>query len=558
MNLGFRKKFARVAVRIVAMPSSFLKYTVPSLVAVGLSAFAISACGGGSDDSGATELAKFAPAETSAFIEGAVQPDSEVAANVDSITEKLAGVNIGNLIKDGIASDGEVDFDADVKPWLGENAGIFLNIDPATLADSATDGGVSSLNSEPGEPATVSSDDSEPFGGLIVESTDTDAAQSFIDKQSETGGGSKDGEYEGFSYKVDAEDGMTVGIVDDFVVIGSTEEQFKAAVDASKGDNLADTDAFKDLSGHVADGALVSIYTANDPYLASLKEQGFDLGGLYSALGMDLEGSGTVASLVPEENEISIKGYSSAGSDLTSGDPTALIETFPADTIVATGSGDVGANATKILNALNEEGIPGLIKPGQVDKFTQEASGQIDIKGIVESLETVAFFVNGTSQKNLGGALVATSSDIKPIENSLRGISSLIGLAGDASVQPLPGNVAGFRVFTDELPGRPVVIGVKDDRMVIGVGMKASLNALTGQGKTLADSAAFKAADESTSEAGLDMFADPANLARMIRNAGAGDPDAAQIADVVRKFQYMAAGSSDSEGSFEFNMGLQE
>ena len=273
---------------------------------------------------------------------------------------------------------------------------------------------------------------------------------------------------------------------------------------------------------------------------------------------MDLDGSGTVASLVPEANEISIKGYSSAGSDLTSGDPSALIETFPANSIFATGTGDVGPNATKIMDALNEEGIPGLLKPGQVDKFVKEASGQIDVKGIVESLQTVAFFVNGTNQSNLGGALVATSSNIEPIESSLRGISSLIGLAGDASVRPLPGGVAGFRVFTDELPGRPVVIGVQDDRMVIGVGMKASLNALTGSGQTLADSDAYKAADASTEEAGLDMFADPANIAKLIVSEGAGQPEAKEIANVVRKFQYMAAGSSDSEGSFEFNLGLQE
>ena len=166
--------------------------------------------------------------------------------------------------------------------------------------------------------------------------------------------------------------------------------------------------------------------------------------------------------------------------------------------------------------------------------------------------------MNGNSEKTLGGALVATSSDIKPIESSLRGISSLIGLAGDASVRPLPGGVAGFRVFTPDLPGRPIVVGVKGDRMVIGVGMKASLNALTGGGQTLADSDAFKAADASTETAGLDMFADPANIAKLIVNETPGDPDAKQIANVVRKFEYMAAGSSDGEGTFEFNLGLNK
>lgn len=537
-----------------AMHSKLVKYTIPTILATGLAALTISACGGSSDDSsGATELAKYAPADAPVFIEGAVQPESDVAANVDSITEKLAGVNLGDLIKDGIndQSDSDIDFDADVKPWLGENAGVFVDFDPSALVgDSA---GLNTLDGVSDHGAGV-----EEAFGLIVETTDPDAAQAFVDKQAESEGGAKDGEYEGFSYKVDSDDGAAIGIVDDKLVVGSTEAEFKTAVDASKGDNLADTDVFSDLSDKAADGALATVFTANNPYLSAMKESGADIGGLFSALGMDLD-SGTVVSLVPEENEISLKGYSNSGSDLTSGDPSAVIETFPADSIFATGTGDVGENATKIVDALNEEGIPGVLKPGQVDQFIQEASGQVDITGIVKSLETVAFFVNGNTEQNLGGALVATSSNIKPIESSLRGISSLIGLADDASVRPLPGGVAGFRVATDELPGRPIVVGVKDDRMVIGVGMKASMNALNGQGgRTLADSSAYQAADESTSEEGLDMFADPANIAKLIRSVAAGEPDAKQAADIISKFQYIAAGSSEGEGSFEFNLGLQE
>ena len=538
------------------MPSQIKKYSLPAILALGLAALTLSACGGSSDDSGANELAKYVPADAPVDVEGAVQPDSEVAANVDSITDQLAGINLGDLITSSIESDseGDVDFDADIKPWLGENAGVFVQFDPASFA-SGTDG-ISEMSALE-DTSAYDTPDEETFG-LIVQTTDTDAAQSFIDKQVESEGGATDGEYEGFSYKVADDDGATIGIVDDNVVVGSSEAEFKAAVDASKGDNLAGTDAFGDLSDKVSDGALASVFTSNDPYVNALKDQGFDLEGLYSALGIDLEGTGTVVSLVPEESEISLNGYSSVSTDLTSGDPSSVIETFPADAIFAAGSGDVGPNATKIMNALNDEGIPGVLEPGQVDKAVNEASGQIDIKGIVESLETVAFFVSGTNRNNLGGALVATSSNIEPIESSLRGISSLIGLANDASVRPLPGGVAGFRVFTPDLPGRPIVVGVKGDRMVIGVGMQASLTALTGGGQTLANSDAYKAADASTPEDGLDMFADPANIAKLVLSEGAGDPDAREIAKILARFEYMAAGSSDSEGSFEFNLGLRK
>ena len=544
------------------MSSYLKKFSVPSVLAVGLAAVVLSACGGSSGDSGANELAKYAPADSTVFVEGAVQPSSEVAANVDSISEDLAGVNIGDMIKDGISSSsGDVDFDTDIQPWLGENAAVFVSFDPAALAgDSGLDtSGLTSMETSIGDTGSTSysEDEGEKFG-LVVETSDPDAAKSFIDKMAEEEGGATDGEYEGFSYKVSADDDSAVGIVDDFVVIGSTEEEFKAAVDASKGDNLADTSAFSDLSDHTAEGALMSVFTAYDPYLEALKEQGVDLTGLTTALGMDLEGSGSVMSMVPEQDQISMQGYTNAGSEMTSGDPSAVIETFPANTMVALGSGDVGANATKIMNALNTEGIPGVLEPGEVDKLINQASGQIDVKGIIDSLETVAFFVNGSTEKTVGGALVATSSNIEPIESSLRGISSLIGLAGDARVRPLPGGIAGFRVFTPELPGRPVVIGVKGDRMVIGIGMKASMTALTGAGQTLADSSAYKAADASISGEGLDMFANPDTIADLVQSAGAGQPDVKEIADIMRKFEFMAAGSSDSEGTSEFNMGLQK
>ena len=544
------------------MSSYLKKFSVPSVLAVGLAAVVLSACGGSSGDSGANELAKYAPADSTVFVEGAVQPSSEVAANVDSISEDLAGVNIGDMIKDGISSSsGDVDFDTDIQPWLGENAAVFVSFDPAALAgDSGLDtSGLTSMETSIGDTGSTSysEDEGEKFG-LVVETSDPDAAKSFIDKMAEEEGGATDGEYEGFSYKVSADDDSAVGIVDDFVVIGSTEEEFKAVVDASKGDNLADTSAFSDLSDHTAEGALMSVFTAYDPYLEALKEQGVDLTGLTTALGMDLENSGSVMSMVPEQDQISMQGYTNAGSEMTSGDPSAVIETFPANTMVALGSGDVGANATKIMNALNSEGIPGVLEPGEVDKLINQASGQIDVKGIIDSLETVAFFVNGSTEQTVGGALVATSSNIEPIESSLRGISSLIGLAGDARVRPLPGGIAGFRVFTPELPGRPVVIGVKGDRMVIGIGMKASMTALTGAGQTLADSSAYKAADASISGEGLDMFANPDTIADLVQSAGAGQPDAKEIADIMRKFEFMAAGSSDSEGTSEFNMGLQK
>lgn len=539
------------------MPNLLNKFSIPTALTVGLTALVISACGGDSGDSGATELAKFAPADTPVFIEGALQPDEEAAASINSISEKVAGVNLGELIVDGINSSGEVDFEADLEPWLGETAAAIVQFDPEDIGLPDSGPSFDTLDDlAEGDDLGADSlvDTGEDFT-LVVETTDTDAAQAFIDEQAESD--STEGEYEGFSYKSSGNDSVA-GIVDDHVVVASSEDEFKAVVDASEGNNLADADSFTELSDKVSDDALASIFISNDPYINAMGGGELDFSGLYSALGIELEGTGTVLSLVPNENEISLQGYSNAGSDMTSGDPTALIETFPEDSLFATGSGDVGANTAKIIEALDTEGIPGVIEPGQVGQFIDQASGQIDVRGIVESLETVGFFVSGSTPDTLGGALVVTSSDIQPIESSLRGISSLFGLAGDASLRPLPDGIAGFAVRTPDLPGRPVVVGVKDDRLVIGIGMEPSLQALNASGPSLVDNEAFKAADSSTEEDGLDMFASPAAIAELIVSGTAGDPAAQQIADVLAKFEYLAAGSSEADGTFEFNLGLGE
>lgn len=553
----FGKVFATPAVRIGAMSSHFMKYTVPSILAAGLAALAISACGG-SDDPAVSDLAKFVPSDTPVYVEGAVQPEADVAENADAITEELVGSSLGGLLKEMIASSGEVDFEADIEPWLGENAAFFVDFDPNALTDR--------LSADIGEAAAGfddlsqgSSEGGESFG-LVIETTDVDAAESYIDKSArEDGGNPTEGEYEGYRYVVS--DGDATGIVDDHMLVSDSEAGFKAMVDASKGNSLSDDEALSAVADKVDGSSLVNVYVANEPLFASSGQaDDVDFDGLLSALGINYENTGSMFSLVPEENEISLRAATNLSTDLRSGNITSVIENAPADTVFVTGAGNVGANAKTIIDALNEEGIPGILEPGEVDEMLNEISGNgVDVPAMIESLETISLFVNGSNPRNLGGALVGTSSDIDAIENSLRGFSSLIALADDAQVRPLPGDAVGFMVRTPELPGRPIVIGVKDDRMVIGVGNRSSMAALNGGGETLADDPAYQAAVESVSGENLTSFGNPGRIAGLIDAfAGPASRDAAQISEVLRKFEYMVTSSSDDETEGMLNLGLRE
>lgn len=541
------------------MPKYLNRFTVPSIVTVGLASFALAACGG-SDEDAASSLAKYMPADASVYVEGTVRPDQDVTDNVDSISTKLTGKSLSATIDEALAEaqDSDITYKADVEPWLGENAALYA---PAEAIESAAGATTTSV----GEPATISVDSTSDDVGMIAETTDVDAAQAFIDKAAKEdtagGGEASGGEYEGFSYRISTSDDSVLGIVDDNVVFASSEDIFKAMVDASKGDSLEGTSAFSDVIGKAADGSIVNIYTSNEPLVQSAQGGEDDLGliPIYKALGGNLEDTGTVVSLVPEADEISVVGATNADAALVSGDPSAVIDTFPANSLFATGSGDVGANLTKIIDAIDQEGLGDALQPGDLKKQINEISGQgLDVLSIAESLDTVGFFVSGDSFETLGGAMVATTSDPEPLKNALGAFSQLIGLADNAKVKPLGGGLTGFSVKTPELPGRPVVIAIQDDRMAIGVGLQATKQALNGSGDTLADTAAYKAAADSLSGENIDMFGNPAAIASVVDSFTAGDPVGDKAVEILNKFEYMVSGSGSDDKTFAFNLGLKD
>lgn len=519
----------------------------PTLAAL-VAAFALAACGGGSSDSSAvSDLAGYIPPDAAVYVEGSLSPDEEVRANADGITKKLTGATLSEQLEKALASsDSDVDFETDVKPWLGDNAAVYVD-------GTAFRSGVIE-NSMAGSSGTAAfgEGDGETKYGAVVETSDKDAAQAFIEKQAKSG---TTGEYQGVSYSAMKDDDGVAGIIDENFVAASDVTGFKAMVDAEKGDSLADDEGFEEVSGKIDDGSLVNVYVGN-PAEAS-EAQGADYSGLYKAFGVDPDKAGAMFSLVPEEDEISIRGYTADQPDLTAGDASELIASFPANTVFAMGTGDLGKNATKIIDTLDKEGVPGMLKPGQLGQSLDQVSEQgVDVRSLIENLQEMGLFVQGDGPQRLGGALVLTSSDLDSVRSSFKTITGLIRLAGDNSVKPLGGGLTGLKVRTRQLPGRPVVFAVGTDRVVIAIGMPAAMQALKGDGADLGSDADFKTARDSIDGA-LAMYAKPQVIARFMAKSSGGDFQLAQAADILGKFRYMAAGSGDDEGSGELNLGLK-
>ena len=218
------------------------------LLAILVAAFAavlLAACG---DDSGGggggSDLASLAPADTPVFVQGAVRPEGDLRSNIEDMVDNVAGIDAGqqivNQIDSGLAEQ-NLTWEDDISPWLGENAAVFIS------------------GFEGSEVET---------GALLVETTDSGAAEDFVAKLAESESDVKEQEYEGVTYRSDGE--FAVGLVDD-TLVGGDPAAFEAAVDASNGDSLADDGKFSDTIDQAPSDSLADVYVNLDDFFAAVR-----------------------------------------------------------------------------------------------------------------------------------------------------------------------------------------------------------------------------------------------------------------------------------------------
>jgi len=194
-----------------------------ALAALSLLAALVVACGSGAA-SGDADPASAVPADAMVYTEFVVRPSGDVRDDALEAIGKTLNTDdpsgkVQELLDRAFSQDGgHLDYDKDVKPWLGDRAGAWLG---------------SRLDS-----------DGDPTGAVIVATTDPDAALDAFHK-STSAGKLTSHSYNGTDYEVD-KDGDATGIVDGFLV-GGPEPEFKRTVDAVKGDSLAENDRYQGL-----------------------------------------------------------------------------------------------------------------------------------------------------------------------------------------------------------------------------------------------------------------------------------------------------------------------
>lgn len=499
------------------------------MLLLALSALFVAGCGGGDDEGGGgTDPASLAPAKAPVYIDFTVRPEGKTKANIETLAKTVAGVDdLGELIvtelEKSAAEEGEgFDYEKEVEPWLGERGGLFLQ--------------------------DYEEDDFEGYGAAI-EATDEDAARDFVDKTIEADDETfKDGSYEGVDFKVQ-EDETTIGVFDGLVVMAENEAIFKSMVDASDGENLSGEETYTSAVSNVPSESAADVYVDIG---GLIKESGGEIDSetraLLDSLGIEPDEATAVASLVPGSDQIEIELTTNlSGENPPSGDASELLGSLPGDSLVAFASADFGKRFNEGIDQIDKEGIPGEVPPNQLKKSLKQAG--IDLESIAGSIGDVGGFVRGSSESNLGGALVLATEDATQAKNTVSNIGLFLRSAGIPGVTAINGKASGFSIRDAELGRQPVVVAAKGSRIAIGYGLASALAGFEGSGQTLADSPAYKKAVGALGGTPVSAFVDgPAALKLANSLVPAGEEEYEEAEQYLRKIDYVALGSEASDG----------
>lgn len=512
------------------MPASVkLRLVLSALLAL-LVALFVAGCGGGSDDGGSgTDPAAVAPVQAPIFIDFTVRPEEEAGENIDALAKEIAGVdNLGDLIvtelEDSASDDGEeLDFEKEVEPWLGDQGGLFLQ--------------------------EYDGDDFEGYG-VAFQTTDAEAARSFVDKQAESEDEApEDGTYKGVDFKVEADDGTTIGVFDGLVVLAEDEAIFKSMVDASEGANLAGEETYSSAVAEVPEESVANVFVDIG---ALIEESGGEIDSetetFLDSVGIEPDEATAVASLVPGSDQIEIDlSTDLSGENPPSGDASELLGSLPATSVAAFASAEFGERFNEGIDRIDKGGIPSEgIGPNQLKKGLKQAG--IDLESIAGSIGDVGAYVTGNSERSLGGALVLEADSPDQAQNTVANIGLFLRSTGTPGITRISEGAGGFSVRSPELGRQPVVVVAKGSRIAIGYGLAPTLSSFQEADKTLADAPAYKEALDALDGTPIAIFVDgPAalNLADALVPAGEEDFEAAE--PYLQKIEYLALGSEASD-----------
>jgi hypothetical protein len=500
--------------------------TLRALAALCLLTFALVASGcGSSSESGGSNPATIAPQSSFAYAEATIDPSGSQESGVRSILADLPGTGapqdrLENLIRDAIKKDktAKVDWDKDIKPWLGDKVAGFVA------------GGAARGNAPP--------------AAFVVATTDGDAARDALEKSKDPGDAHR--RYRELEYLVSSEKGdeTAAGVVDGFLVVGN-DAGMKAAIDASKdGKTLDKGDKFKEAIKDVP-AERVGFAYADLGGLVQLASQAagdqFPAGALFGRL---LANKPLVITARAENQALVFEGTGGGSIAKSAANAGSLLEQLPEGSWAALalpGFGNIVRSAVTTFAGLagGEE---------QLNQQLRQAAG-LDLDELLSWIGDVGAFVDGDSQESLGGGVLIKSKDPAKSKRVLTKVAALFAKDDShpqVSAARIPG-ASGYEVRDADTP-RGVFMVQKDDLVAITYGEDEAKAALGGAG--LSGSSDYKrAADGLGGDYSAALYVSLPPILRVADAFGASsDKDYVQARPYLTILDYLIAGTSGDRG----------
>ena len=313
-------------------------------------------CGSSSSGGSSANPAGVVPASALVYGQAVVRPSGELQTNASAAGRKLTHrTSPYSQLVELLQTPGSpaLNYDKDVAPWLGPNAGLFFISlgSSSSLEDLLEEAfGAASGSSGSGAWPFASGSSGGAQGAIVLNTSDLGKAKSFV-SEAASHAGSHPASYRGVSYGLSPA-GDAFAIVDKLVVLG-TESGVRGVIETSQGGSaLAHDPTYEKFSSVAPAEALAHVY-ANPSSLGEdngVAVSSHGLPGLLGALG----GEDPVnVSLVPSSSSIAVdadvapaSGGGGAGGLIgaaaSGGDAFGAL---PGDSWLAAGLGKPGSTA---------------------------------------------------------------------------------------------------------------------------------------------------------------------------------------------------------------------
>jgi hypothetical protein len=412
--------------------------------------FLLAGCGGSDSTSTSADgpdPATLAPASAALYGEATVRPSGDIKDGVVEAARKVLRVEdpaaeLRRLL-DKDQSDG-IRFSRDIEPWLGQRVGAFLQAPTNGTGD--------------------------PDWAAVIAIGDRGAFDDALPRLRQ--GQRRAGSYRGVTYDQDDSDGTTYGArIDDFYVIG-TLGGLRAAIDASRGDSLADASRYTDAIDAVPDDALAFAFVDVRALLPALSR-----GDMPAASGRVLAGlakSPIVASLTANADEIAIEA--SGESDLTkteSSDAEVSVGQLPGDAWLAVATPPIGP---LVRSALDSAGVH--------DQAAAQVRSNLGLdldRDLLDPLGGLGLFARGESPLDLGGGVLLQLTDAAAAQRLLTRLQAMVSAGAHLPTRPASaGDARGFQVGVPQSP-QPIVVLAKGDKLAAGYAASSAEDLLDPQ-----------------------------------------------------------------------------